>query len=47
MLGAKATILGPVTIGDNAKIGANSLVISDVKANEVLKAPLPKQKSDK
>lgn len=47
MLGAKATILGPVTIGDNAKIGANSLVISDIKANEVLKAPLPKQKSDK
>ncbi len=31
-IGAGAQILGPVTIGDGAKIGANSVVIDDVPA---------------
>lgn len=30
MIGANATILGPVTIGDGAKIGANAIVVKDV-----------------
>ncbi|MCX8502192.1 MAG: serine O-acetyltransferase, partial [Alphaproteobacteria bacterium] len=32
IVGAGAQILGPITIGDGAKIGANSVVISDVPA---------------
>jgi serine O-acetyltransferase len=31
-IGAGATILGPVTIGDGASVGANSLVLTDVPA---------------
>ena len=30
VIGAGAKLLGPITIGDNAKIGANAVVISDV-----------------
>ena len=30
MVGAGAKILGNITIGDNAKIGANTVVLSDV-----------------
>ena len=30
MVGAGAKILGPITIGDNARVGANSVVIKDV-----------------
>ena len=29
-IGAGAKILGPVTIGDHAKIGANAVVVTDV-----------------
>jgi serine O-acetyltransferase len=32
-IGRGATILGKVTIGDNARIAANSLVVTDVPAN--------------
>jgi serine O-acetyltransferase len=32
-VGAGAKILGPVTIGDNAAIGANAVVLDDVPAN--------------
>ena len=32
-IGAKAVILGKITIGDNAKIGAGSIVLSDVPPN--------------
>lgn len=32
-IGSGAKILGPVTVGDNARIGANAVVISDVPAN--------------
>lgn len=34
MLGAESMILGPLTIGDNAKIGAKALVLKDVPANK-------------
>lgn len=32
-VGAGAKILGPVKIGDNAKIGANAVVVQDVPSN--------------
>lgn len=31
-IGAKATIIGPVKIGNGAKIGAGALVITDIPA---------------
>ncbi|MPW20859.1 hypothetical protein GCT13_29320 [Paraburkholderia sp. CNPSo 3157] len=33
LIGAGACILGPVTIGRGAKIGANAVVLSDVSPN--------------
>lgn len=33
MISAGAKVLGPITIGDNAKIGAGSVVLKDVPAN--------------
>lgn len=33
MIGAGAKILGNIIIGDNAKIGANTVVLKDVEAN--------------
>lgn len=33
VVGAGAKVLGPITIGKNARIGANSVVIKDVAAN--------------
>ena len=35
-VGVGAVIIGPVTIGDNAIIGANSVVTSDVQANTIV-----------
>jgi serine O-acetyltransferase len=32
VVGAGAKILGPITVGDNARIGANSVVLHDVQA---------------
>ncbi|HYA38543.1 MAG TPA: serine O-acetyltransferase, partial [Candidatus Methylomirabilis sp.] len=32
VVGAGAKILGPITIGDNARIGSNSVVVKDVPA---------------
>lgn len=34
-VGAGAKILGPITIGDNAVIGANAVVLTDVPANAI------------
>ena len=34
-IGAGAKILGPINIGDNAVIGANAVVLTDVPANAV------------
>ncbi len=36
VIGSGAKVLGPVTIGDCAKIGANSVVIHDVPANSTV-----------
>jgi serine O-acetyltransferase len=33
LLGAGATVLGPITIGDGCQIGAGTLVISDVPSH--------------
>lgn len=33
IIGAGAKVLGPITIGENARIGANSVVVKDVPAN--------------
>ena len=35
-IGANASILGPVTIGDGSKIGANSVVLHDVPPNSTV-----------
>lgn len=49
LLGANATVIGPVTIGDKAVIGAQALVINDVPAGERALAPAavlrPRQES--
>ncbi|NLW15060.1 MAG: serine acetyltransferase [Erysipelothrix sp.] len=44
LIGAKASVLGNITIGDNAKIGAHALVLSDVAENEVVKGLPSSQK---
>ncbi|MFX0097554.1 MAG: serine O-acetyltransferase [Candidatus Hodarchaeota archaeon] len=36
VIGTGAKILGPITIGDNVKIGANSVVTNDVPPNSVV-----------
>ena len=33
VVGAGAKILGPITIGENARVGSNSVVVKDVPAN--------------
>ena len=35
IIGAGAKILGNITIGDNSKIGANSVILKDVPKNSV------------
>ncbi|MDO5721555.1 MAG: serine O-acetyltransferase [Actinomycetaceae bacterium] len=35
MIGAGAKVLGPITVGDGAKIGANAVVVKDVPAEHV------------
>lgn len=35
MIGAGAKVLGPVTVGDDAKVGANAVVVHDVPAGQV------------
>ena len=41
MLGAKATILGPVTIGDNAKIGASPFISKAKYASSIFTSQVP------
>lgn len=36
IIGAGAKILGPLTVGENSKVGANSVVIVDVPANSTV-----------
>ena len=42
-LGVGATILGPITIGKNSKIGANALVIKDIPPNSTIVSQLGKK----
>ena len=36
VIGAGAKVLGPITIGEGSKIGANAVVLKDVRANAVV-----------
>ena len=36
LIGAGAKVLGPITLGDNARVGANSVVVADVPANRTV-----------
>ncbi|MDR0489441.1 MAG: serine O-acetyltransferase [Propionibacteriaceae bacterium] len=36
LLGAGAKLIGPITVGDDVKIGANALVVEDVPPGEVV-----------
>jgi serine O-acetyltransferase len=36
VIGAGAKVLGPVKIGDNTRIGANSVVISEIPSNSIV-----------
>ena len=35
MIGAESVVLGPIKIGDNCKIGANTVVLKDMPVNSV------------
>jgi serine O-acetyltransferase len=39
LVGANATLLGPITVGDGARIGAQALVVDDVPAGGTARAP--------
>ena len=36
VIGSGAQVLGPITVGENAKVGANAVVTKDVPANSVM-----------
>lgn len=36
VIGAGAKVLGPITIGENSKVGANSVVLKDVPPNSTV-----------
>lgn len=46
IIGAGAKILGPIIVGDNAKIGANSVVLEHVPENQTY-AGIPAKKMEK
>ena len=46
-MGAGAVVIGPVRIGDNARIGPNAVVTRSVAANSVLMAPPPREIKDR
>ncbi len=43
-IGARATILGPITIGQNSKIGAGAVVVKNVPENSTVLGVPPAQK---
>lgn len=43
IIGAGAQILGPITVGERARIGANAVVTRDVPAGATMVAPLARQ----
>ncbi len=56
IIGAGAQLLGPIRIGDNARIGSNAVVVKDVDAETTVvgvparvvpEAPIPSQAKDK
>jgi len=44
LIGAQATLLGPITVGDNAKIGANAMVVKDVEADDTVIGQIARSK---
>lgn len=44
MIGTGAKVLGPITIGEGATIGANAVVVKDVPPGAVMVGPLAQQK---
>ena len=36
VIGAGAKVLGPISIGNNSKVGANSVVLKDVPSNSTV-----------
>jgi serine O-acetyltransferase len=40
VLGVGATILGPITIGKNSKIGANAIVLNDIESDSIVVSEL-------
>ncbi|MBR2299296.1 MAG: serine O-acetyltransferase [Alphaproteobacteria bacterium] len=47
VIGSGAQILGPVKIGDNAKIGSNAVVVKDVEKNTTVVGPAAHQTHQK
>ncbi len=45
VIGAGAKILGPIVIGEGAKIGAGAIVIKDLESNKVMVADVAKELS--
>lgn len=43
VIGAGAKILGPITIGDGAKIGPGAIIIEDLETNKVMVAEIAKE----
>lgn len=43
IIGAGAKILGPITIGDGAKIGPGAIIIEDLETNKVMVAEIAKE----
>lgn len=44
MIGTGAKVLGPILIGDGARIGANAIVVKDVAANTTVLGPVAHSK---
>lgn len=47
MIGTGAKILGPITIGDRARIGANAVITKDVSPDALMLAPLATERQTK
>ena len=41
LIGAGAKILGPISLGDDCKIGANAVIMKSVEAGQIVVAPAP------
>lgn len=45
MIGTGAKVLGPINVGDGARIGANAVVVRDVPAGAVMLGPIAQPKN--